>query len=91
MNNKNMLVEKIETAKKDKMSIAIAFRMPGQKQPEIIINHYSSLDAKKEYYLKAYDDDLYLKTNKDIKMIAVVFLDNDVFIDFQNPVRIFEI
>lgn len=91
MNNKNMLIEKIEIAKKDKMSIAIALCMPEQKQPEIIINHYSSLDAKKEYYLKAYDDDLCLKANKDIKIIALAFMDNDVFIDFQNQVRIFEI
>ena len=43
--------------------------MPGQKTNEIIINDYSALDNKLEYYLKAYDENLVHSMNDRIKIV----------------------
>ena len=44
--------------------------MPDLPSCEIIYNPYENLDKKLEYYLKAYNDNLNLKTFDKIKIIA---------------------
>ena len=44
--------------------------MPDLPSCEIICNPYENLDKKLEYYLKAYNDNLTLKTFDKIKIIA---------------------
>lgn len=52
---------------------------------EIILNHYTSLDNKLEYYKRAYDEELKLKANKEIEILAIAELPEDligIFADF---------
>lgn len=56
-------------AKENKSSICVEIEMPGQKTNEIIINDYSALDNKLEYYLKAYDENLVHSMNDRIKIV----------------------
>lgn len=49
--------------------VAVAVSVPNCKEPEVIINHKSNCDAKLAYYKSAYDDDLHLKTNPDIRIV----------------------
>jgi len=47
----------------------IKVSLPGQIEPEIIVNYPSSLQNKLAYYEKAYNEDGTLKTNPNIKII----------------------
>ena len=49
--------------------VAVAVSVPNCNEPEVIINHKSNLAAKLAYYKSAYDDDLRLKTNPDIRIV----------------------
>lgn len=52
---------------------------------EIILNHYTSLDNKLEYYKRAYDEELKLKANKEIEILAIAELPEEligIFADF---------
>ncbi|WP_226035718.1 hypothetical protein [Aquibacillus saliphilus] len=44
-------------------------------EPEIIINPKENFQAKLDYYAKAYDNDLTLKTNKNIKIVNFDFVE----------------
>lgn len=53
--------------------IAVKIQTEGSSQPEIIINPKENFDAKFNYYMEAYDDDLVLisaKGKKDIRITA---------------------
>ena len=67
-------VEELENAfkkcKELKRGIEILIEMPDLPSCEIISNPYENLDKKLEYYLKAYNDNLTLKTFDKIKIIA---------------------
>lgn len=58
-----------ELAKYNKNAICVEIKMPGQKTNELIINDYSALDSKLEYYLKAYDENLVHSMNDRIKIV----------------------
>lgn len=65
------LVKLFHKAKQFGMNyIAIKINMPSLESPEIIINPKNNFDAKMEYYQKAYDENLRLKANPEIKIIA---------------------
>lgn len=51
--------------------VAMWIRMPGCDKAEIIINPKSNFDKKLEYYLKAYNDDLTLKTCNEIRIVGM--------------------
>lgn len=44
--------------------------------PEFIINKKENFEKKMEYYQQAYDDNLRLKYNSDIRIIDFTFTDN---------------
>ena len=53
--------------------IGVSIKTEGSSQPEIIINPNANFDAKFDYYMEAYDDDLILiaaKGKKDIRITA---------------------
>ena len=53
--------------------IGVSIQTEGSNQPEIIINPNANFDAKFDYYMEAYDDDLILiaaKGKKDIRITA---------------------
>jgi hypothetical protein len=59
------------TAKQFGMNyIAVKIKMPGLENPEIIINPKSNFDEKLKYYKQAYDENLHLKANPEIKIIS---------------------
>ena len=70
--NKSELKEIFINAKKhDARYIGVKIQTEGSSQPEIIINPRENFDAKFEYYMQAYDDDLVLisaKGKKDIRI-----------------------
>lgn len=69
--NLNDLKEVFETAKKrNRNYVGVQIEMQGFPKPEVIINEYNNFDAKLEYYMKAYNDDLILKTFNGIRIIG---------------------
>lgn len=65
------LIKIFEEAKESKCGICVEIQMPGQKTNELIINDWSALDIKLEYYLKAYDENLVHSMNDRIKIVKV--------------------
>ena len=68
MINKEFLIEQFEKAMKDKKCVYVIVNIFGNE--EIIINKAENVKSKLEYYKKAYDDNLVLKTNKDIEIVS---------------------
>lgn len=63
-----------ETAKKYEYKyIAVKIAMQGFKKPEIIINQFENFDKKLDYYEKAYDNNLILKSFNGIRIIGFVY------------------
>jgi len=64
-------------AKKRKcLYVGIKIEMQGFEKPEIIINQIENFDTKLEYYKKAYNNDLTLKTFNGIKIIGFTYANN---------------
>ena len=70
LNNIEELKKAFKKCKELKRGIEILIEMPDLPSCEIISNPYENLDKKLEYYLKAYNDNLTLKTFDKIKIIA---------------------
>jgi hypothetical protein len=63
--------------KKDKICIITTCLLP-TKAVEVLTN-YQELEGKKEYLLNAYDENLCLKTMKDIKLLdCIVICESDI-------------
>lgn len=58
----------------DAKYIVIQIENKNCKGIETIINSIKDVDYKIKYYDNAYDDDLYLKANKDIRIINFTFV-----------------
>lgn len=58
---------------KDQRYVGIKIEMPNFPCHEIIINEYPNFDKKLEYYKKAYNEDLTLKTFDKIKITGFTF------------------
>ena len=56
--------------------------MKGFRDPEIIINSYENFDSKLEYYKKAYDEDLKLKTFDGIRITDFTYGDSFAKIEY---------
>ena len=70
LNNVRDLEVAFKKCKELNSGIEILIEMPELPHCEIICNPYENLDKKLEYYLKAYNEDLTLKTFNKIKIIA---------------------
>ena len=70
LNNIEDLKIAFKKCKELNRGIEILIEMPDLPNCEIICNPYENLDKKLEYYLKAYNEDLTLKTFNKIKIIA---------------------
>lgn len=67
---KEKLNQVFEECRRTRSGIVIDLKMPNQEYPERIINHYTSLKAKQEYYNEMYDENLIHKRNELIKIIS---------------------
>ena len=73
MNKSTLRAEIINAKIKDAKYIGVSIKTEGSSQPEIIINPRENFNAKFDYYMEAYDDDLILiaaKGKKDIRIVA---------------------
>ena len=67
--SKNDLRECFETAQRLGYEfVAVKIDMQGFEHPEIVINRKGNFEDKMNYYDNAYDDNLILKTCKDIEI-----------------------
>lgn len=71
MNMKD-LEELFDTAIAGNYYIAVKISMIGLPEPEVILNPKDNLREKFEYYKRAYNDDLTLKTYSGIQIIDAV-------------------
>ena len=67
---KQRLLAEIDEAIEENIGLEILVTAPGMPRLEAIINPTENLPYKRAYYDSAYDDDLCLKNNKEIKIIA---------------------
>ena len=70
LNNIEELKKAFEKCKQQSRGIEILIEMPDLPSCEVICNPYENLDKKLDYYLKAYNENLTLKTFDKIKIIA---------------------
>ena len=71
MNKSTLKAEFINAKIKDAKYIGVSIKTEGSSQPEIIINPRENFDAKFDYYMEAYDDDLILIAAKGVKDIRI--------------------
>ena len=69
MTRKEELERVFMKAKNKGMDIGVEVTVPGQEDTELIINRNSSIDNKLSYYMGAYDDDLNLNANQEVKIV----------------------
>lgn len=65
LNDIKLLIENKEIPKEDKV-LTVWIETPDMVARELIVNPFENLQAKHDYYDKAYDDNLNLKANPDI-------------------------
>ena len=64
MNKSELKAIFINAKATDAKYIGVSIQTEGSSQPEIIINPNANFDAKFDYYMEAYDDDLILIAEK---------------------------
>ena len=67
--NKEKLMQVFDECDRFRRGIRIELEMTNQEDPEIIINTYKSLNAKRNYYDKTYDHNLIHTNNVKIRII----------------------
>lgn len=65
LNDIKSLIENKDISKEDKV-LTVWTETPDMVARELIVNPFENLQAKHDYYDKAYDDNLNLKANPDI-------------------------
>ena len=55
--------------------VAVAIDIQGNTQAEIIINHKDNFEAKLNYYLNAYDENLILNADNRIRIVGFTMTD----------------
>lgn len=76
MNSCNMahLIACFQLAKASRSRyVAVRIAMEGYPEEEVIINKYANFDKKLEYYKNAYNDDLTLKANNNIRITGFIY------------------
>ena len=71
-----------EASQKDKKYVGVLIQMQGFPRPEVIINENANFDSKFDYYKRAYNDDLTLKTFNGIKIIGYTYGDEYADIEY---------
>ncbi|HID0768197.1 TPA: hypothetical protein ACXDAZ_002727 [Clostridium botulinum] len=66
-----------EASQQDKKYVGVKIQMEGFPKAEIIINENANFDSKFEYYKRAYNEDLTLRSFNGIKIIG--FTHGDTF------------
>lgn len=72
--NKKDFLENVDKAINYGWGIKVFVNMPDLPKPEIICNPPENVPGKREYYAKAYDDDMRLETFDQISISAIQFL-----------------
>lgn len=62
----------VDKAIEEKQGIAVFISMPWLNKPEVILNPQENLEEKRTYYLDAYDENMRLKSNENIKITKVL-------------------
>ena len=62
--------------------MAIHISMPSLKIPEAIVNYKSNFEEKLKYYDEAYDDDLVMIRNENIKIVSFGFSDSVIMEEY---------
>ena len=75
VSNKTNLIEFMKESKMLNKSVSIFVSSPDLEDYECISNTPRNIDAKIAYYDKAYNDDLTLKSNNSIKIVAMYNID----------------
>jgi len=69
----------LELAKHNEIGIAVAISMPWLPSEEIIINPPENVQEKIDYYQQAYDDDMKLNMNENIRVIGAFGVEGEKF------------
>ena len=65
--------------KDDTNFMVIGIEMPELETHELIVNHKSNFEEKMKYYDSAYDENLIMIRNRDIKIVSFMFAEEVVF------------
>ena len=65
--------------KDDTNFMVIGIEMPDLESHELIVNHKSNFEEKMKYYDSAYDENLIMIRNRDIKIISFMFAEEVIF------------
>ena len=65
--------------KDDTNFMVIGIEMPDLESHELIVNHKSNFEEKMKYYDSAYDEDLIMNRNRDIKIVSFIFAEEVIF------------
>ena len=65
--------------KDDTNFMVIGIEMPDLESHELIVNHKSNFEEKMKYYDSAYDENLIMIRNRDIKIAAFMFAEEVIF------------
>lgn len=78
MRNKDYLVGSFRKAHAENASyVGLSIMMEGYLKEEFIINPHENILDKMEYYINTYDDDLYHKFSKGIRIVAIWVMKDD--------------
>ena len=67
--------------KDDTNFMVIGIEMPDLESNEFIINHKSNFEEKMKYYDSAYDENLIMIRNRDIKIVSFMFAEEVILAD----------
>ena len=69
--------------KDDTNFMVIGIEMPDLESHEFIVNHKSNFEEKMKYYDSAYDENLIMIRNRDIKIVSFMFAEEVVFAEYE--------
>ena len=67
--------------KDDTNFMVIGIEMPDLESNEFIVNHKSNFEEKMKYYDSAYDENLIMIRNRDIKIVSFIFAEEVILAD----------
>ena len=82
MSKKEDLFNAYEAYGKECKFMAIHISMPSLKIPEAIVNYKSNFEEKLKYYDEAYDDNLVMIRNENIKIVSFGFSDSIIMEEY---------
>lgn len=76
MNKSELISIFIEAKMRGMDFVGVSIKTPTLTSPEIIINPFDNLEAKLDYYITAYDDNLHLKACNTIQITNIAYANN---------------